>query len=214
MRPAAPLLAISLTIVPSAHAESTQLTAATYADGSSKGIVLFDVDWGRYGRCGGFESAQLRQLAFELLSSGAGAPGSNVTLDLEGSTIPLFDRRGLQNFGAVVTPGKYAMTRIAIRVTKSQSEIGEISLDKSHLLRDGVARAGTFTVNPGEIVYIGNFKVDCAPPMTLWRYYTEGRENFAKHVLEYKREFPFLDVERIQYRLFETTTIGRPYELN
>ena len=38
-------------------------------------------------------------------------------------------------------------------------------------------------------------------------------DGFAKHIQEYKREFPFLDVESVQYRLFDTTTIGRPYEL-
>ena len=68
------------------------------------------------------------------------------------------------------------MTSIAIRVTRPRSEVGEIKLDRSQLVKGTEARAGTFTIGAGEIVYIGNFKIDCKPPMTLWRYYTEGSD--------------------------------------
>ena len=49
--------------------------------------------------------------------------------------------------------------------------------------------------------------------MTLWRYYTEGKANFAEHLSQYRQSFPFLKLDDVQYRLFETKTIGTPYEL-
>jgi len=47
----------------------------------------------------------------------------------------------------------------------------------------------------------------------LWRYYTQGKENFQKHLTQYKAEYPFLDISSVQYRLFETSALGRSYEL-
>ena len=73
--------------------------------------------------------------------------------------------------------------------------------------------SGTFRVGAGEIVYIGNFFLDCYKAPQLWRYYTEGMDNFKTHVAQYKHKYPFIAGEHVVYRLFETDTLGRPYTL-
>jgi hypothetical protein len=64
-----------------------------------------------------------------------------------------------------------------------------------------------------EIVYIGNFYLDCYEIPTIWRYYTETHDGFGRHMAEFKSEFPFLDTSKAVYRLFETTRAGNHYEL-
>jgi hypothetical protein len=208
-----PLL-ILLTFAGVASADTGELTEAAYlAESSSKGVVLLDVDLGRYGKCGGYETAQLRRLSFNRM------PLTDIKLDtpadaeIIGPYLPTAAPRGLRNFAFLLTPGEYAMTRISIRVTQSMSRVGHLELGPDRLAPNGAPQAGSFRVSAGEVVYIGNFKIDCAPPMTIWRYYTEGTANFAEHVSQYRQSFPYLKLGDIQYRLFETKTIGNPYEL-
>ena len=70
-----------------------------------------------------------------------------------------------------------------------------------------------FKVAAGEVVYIGNFKLECSPPLALWRFYTVGKPGFARHLEEYRASYPFAELDKAQYRLFETQTMGRPYVL-
>lgn len=208
---------LSLLLLLQTGVSSAPLTKDNYNSSLStaaKGVVLMDIDWGRYWRCGGHESAQLREIWFDRMPLADRDDDAKPAELLEGSSLPLLDRRGLQNHALIVEPGTYAMTRILIRITKSQLDIGYLDAKRGQLVRDGVAVAGTFRVGPGEVVYIGNFKLECKPPMTLWRYYTAGKEGFARHLLEFGRSFPFADFEGVRYRLFETKTIGTPYELN
>ncbi|WP_396435532.1 hypothetical protein [Limnohabitans sp.] len=208
------LLVSQFIIVGTARANAGELTEAAYrAEGSAKGVVLLDVDLGRYGRCGGNETAQLRRIAFNRM------PVTDIKADLPadaeiiGALLPTAAPRGLRNYAFLLSPGEYAMTRISIRVSQSASQMGHLELGPEQLAPNGLAKAGSFRVSAGEIAYIGNFKVDCAPPMTLWRYYTEGKANFAEHLSQYRQSFPFLKLDDVQYRLFETKTIGTPYEL-
>lgn len=198
-----------------ASADTAELTAAAYiAESSSKGVVLLDADLGRYGKCGGNETAQLRRLTFSrmpLTDIGADSPAD---AEIAGPILPSAAHRGMRNYAFLLAPGEYAMTRIEIRVTQSMSKIENLFLGPEQLVSNGVSKAGSFRVSAGEVVYVGNFKVDCAPPLTLWRYYTEGRKNFAEHISEYQKSFPFLKLDNVHYRLFETRTIGAPYELN
>jgi len=49
--------------------------------------------------------------------------------------------------------------------------------------------------------------------MALRRFHALGKAGFAKHLEEYKASYPFADLDKVQRRLFETRTKGRPYEL-
>lgn len=194
--------------------DSGELSEASYAaEGTTKGVVLFDADIGRYGSCGGYETAQLRRIAFARMPLKDMKGDSDSDAEITGPFIPTAAARGLRNYAFLLSPGEYAMTHISIRVTRSASDVGHIELGPDKLVPEGVPKAGTFRIAAGEVVYIGNFKIDCAPPMTLWRYYTPGKGNFASQVAEYGRSFPFLKLDDVKYRLFETKTIGAPYEL-
>ena len=208
------LLFLQMSPLNLAHANPGELTEALYrAEGAAKGVVLLDVDFGRYGRCGGHETAQLRRIAFNRMPLVDRAVSPPADAEVSGPPLLAAAPRAMRNFALLLSPGEYAMTRISIRVTQSMSEVGHIELGSEQLAPNGVAKAGSFSVSAGEVVYIGNFKIDCAPPMTLWRYYTQGKSGFARHLSEYGQTFPFLRLEDVQYRLFETKTIGTPYEL-
>jgi len=190
------------------------LTRSNYTlQAKTHGVVLLDVDWGRYWSCGGNENAQLMEIGFDrlpLAEVGSDKPPAEL---LEGSMISLFEKKGLQNRALLVEPGEYALTRFSIRVARSVSDVGFQQASRAQLLKDGRPIAGTFRVAAGEVVYIGNFKLECSPPMALWRFYTVGKSGFAKHMQEYKASFPFADLDNVQYRLFDTVTMGLPYEL-
>ena len=208
------LLLAQLAFVDAAVADAGELTEAAYkAERSAKGVVLLDVDLGRYGKCGGNETAQLRRIAFNRLPITDTRADSSVDAEVSGPYLPTAAPRGMRNFAFLLAPGEYAMTRISIRVTQSVAQVGHLELGPEQLVPNGTVKAGSFRVSAGEIAYIGNFKVDCTPPMTLWRYYTEGKTDFADHVSQYRKSFPFLQLDDVQYRLFETKTIGTPYEL-
>lgn len=209
------ILLAQLVMSGAACADAGELSEAAYkTEGQAKGVVLLDVDLGRYGKCGGHETAQLRRIAFNRLPASELAAESAADAEVTGPLLPTAAPRGMRNYAFLLAPGEYAMTRISIRVTQSATQVGNLELGPAQLLPGGVTKAGKFRVAAGEVVYIGNFRVDCSPPMTLWRYYTEGKPNFAVHVAEYQRSFPYLKLDDVQYRLFETTTIGSPYELN
>lgn len=45
-----------------------------------------------------------------------------------------------------------------------------------------------------------------------WRYYTKGKD-FSDHLQAYKSKYPAVPMDKVVYRLFQTTQLGKPYEL-
>ena len=119
------------------------------------------------------------------------------------------------NYALLLEPGEYALSSFDVKVCWSSRpmNIDHFIAKRSDLIEGGYPKAGSFEVLPGEIVYIGNFWLDCYHEPMIWRYYTEGREGFRKHMAEIKQQYPFLDVDNAEYRLFSTTTMGQDYEL-
>jgi len=192
-----------------------EATAKQYAaHKTTHGVVLLDVKWNRYWRCAGFENAQLRGLGFDRLpvQKRANDAPSDVLLAFHSSMLSASKRR-FQPYALLLEPGEYALSGFTIRVARSTSDIGYLSAKRSVLLEEGEAKGGTFSVAAGEAVYIGNFFLDCMlKTPVLWRYYTE-QENWPSHQQEYKAKYPFLDLDTINYRLFDTEEFGRPYQL-
>lgn len=212
--PLCAMLFVQLFLVGTACADAGELTEAGYStEKSVKGVILLDVDLGRYGKCGGNETAQLRRISFNRMPMTEIKADLPADAEITGPSLPSAATRGMRNYAFLLPPGEYAMTRISIRVTQSISRVGHLEMGPEQLVPGGAAKAGSFRVSAGEVTYIGNFKIDCSPPMTLWRYYTEGKANFAEHLLQYRQSFPFLSLDDVQYRLFETKTIGSPYAL-
>jgi len=192
---------------------SNEATAESYsAHRATMGTVLMDARWARQWKCGGYENAQLVSFGFDRMSVNT-APKTGAPDIVIGTGSQLMAKPQFVNIAVLVPPGEYALSSFKIKVAESASKVGYFTADRQHLLRDGRPNAGSFRVAAGETVYIGNFGLDCLQQPILWRYYTQGKDGFQKHLAQYKVEYPFLDIGSVQYRLFETTTLGRSYEL-
>jgi hypothetical protein len=193
-------------------AGTLEATPEAYLAGPSMGVVLLDVNWGRRWSCGGFENAELRRLSFDLvppLKSGDEEP-ADLTLEQPSS---LFATPTFTNYALIVEPGQYVLSGFEMKVARSVSSVLMWVAKRSELIKDGNPQGGSFTVGAGEVVYIGNFWLDCFRSPQPWRYYTETPEGFKKHLAQFKDKYPFLRLDKVNYRLFETTRLGRPYSL-
>lgn len=197
----------------SAAPRAVPLTDEDYLrEGAAKGVVLLSVRWDRKWNCVGFENAQLRLLGFDLLPSARPPHDEEADLLLDDApllaTKPRFDA-----YAFLVEPGQYGLSRLHIKVARSTSEvlIGKVGRDR--LLKDGRPYGGTFTVGPGEVVYIGHFYIGCHREPTLWRYHIEDREGFDRYLREHKDKVPELDISRAKFRLFKSDYFGRDHEL-
>jgi hypothetical protein len=195
-----------------AEAIAEPLTSDSYAQlGNTHGVVLFSVRWDRYWWCGGFEHAQLQKIAFDKLPS---RKRDSERPDILLSDAPVFATKPIfDNYALLLEPGEYGLSEVEIKVARSASDVGSLSLTRSTLLQAGQPQGGGFSVSPGEIVYIGHFYLDCTQEPTLWRYYADGREAYDEYLAEVKRQRPMLDITKARFRLFQTNTFGRSYEL-
>lgn len=189
-----------------------EATPEAYLASSSMGVVLLDVNWGRRWNCGGFENAELRRLSFDRvppLKSGDEAP-ADFALEQPSSLLatPTFS-----NYALIVEPGQYVLSGFEMKVARSVSNVLIWTAKRNELIKNGTPQGGSFTVGAGEVVYIGNFWLDCFGSPQPWRYYTENAEDFKKHVAQYKDKYPFLRLDQVSYRLFDTTRLGRPFSL-
>jgi hypothetical protein len=202
------LLLSSCATTPQAlDSSSPRLTASSYAEHrTTHGVVLVAIRWSRQWSCGGFENAELRSLAFRRLPRrGTPSESTDQTFEAPGA---LAAPRDFVNYAVLLEAGEYALTGFRIKVAKSTVDVDYLTA-WGELMKDG----GSFTVSASETVYIGNFFLDCHVGPTLWRFYTEGRANFQHHLAEFKRQYPYLDVEAATYRLFRTNSFGNAYEL-
>lgn len=194
-------------------AAAVPLTSEAYTEsGKTNGVVLFAVRWDRKWKCAGFENAQLRLIAFDKLPSNHPVEDENADLLVADAplimTKPRFD-----DYAFFVEPGEYALSGLHIKAAASVSDVRLARVGRERLLKDGRPEGGSFTVAPGEIVYIGHFYLDCYVEPTLWRYYLEDRDTYNAYLAEVKKKYPELDFSKAQFRLFKTKYFGRDYEL-
>lgn len=171
------------------------------------GVVLVAATGQRTWNCGEFENAELRSIGFDLVPS---QKPDNAAPDLVINT----SEQGFMNYAYLLEPGTYAVSFINIKVARSMKDVGYVTASRSNLIHKAEeAKGGTFSVRAGEVVYIGHFGLDCAYGPTLWRYYSEDRESFEGLVRDYGSYFPYLSLENVSYRLFDTKEFGREYTL-
>lgn len=193
--------------------KTEQITKESYLQNKGNvGVVLMDVNWGRWWGCGSHENAQLISLAFDKL------PVKSTNNEIQPSLVILSPSRIMVdpvfiNYAYSLEPGEYAISAFSIKVADSTTKVGFLTARRNNLYRDGQPIGGTFTVKPNETVFIGNFYLDCAHGPTLWRYYSDGKEAFQEQIQEYKNAFPFLDLSDVKFRLFKTKEFGIDYEL-
>lgn len=192
---------------------AVEATQRGYADkGGAKGLVVLSVNWGRKWGCGGFQNASLRELSFDRLPTARQKDDEMGDLVLE-PPLRLASRPDITDYVFLVEPGEYALSFCSIKVGRSESDVGYLRCGRSQLISDGRALGGSFTVKAGESVYIGEFFLECTGRPTLWRYYEENRDSFRSKMAAVRRRYPFLEVDKVQFRLFSTKIFGRPYDL-
>jgi len=185
----------------------TALTQSTFK--ANRGVVLLQVNWGRKWPCGKFENAQIEALTFTQWPPAASTP---VVLSLETPSRLMVDNSFVP-YALVVAPGQYALSGYDVKAAHSKTDVGHFHATTADLIKDGKPLGGTFSVSPGEIVYIGHFGLDCKFNPIPWRYYVEGRDEFERYVSGFRKKFPFAKDTPVQYRLFSTKMLGEEYGL-
>jgi hypothetical protein len=174
---------------------------------ASKGVVIVGVNWGRKWSCGGFENAQLTSIGFDNLAKLSSENTLPPTLVMNTPSMIYVDNREFINYAFLVDPGVYAISNIQIKAAKSIKEIGFINTIKNQLIENNNPKGGTFTVSPNEVVYIGNFWLDCYYQPMLWRYY-----QMSTVFDEFAKEYPFLPLKNVKYDLFKTDVYGNGFD--
>jgi hypothetical protein len=177
---------------------------------SAKGVVILQVNWGRYWRCGRYQNAQLQRLAFRRLSENASATDKDWELS-PAST--LLVQPSFEPYVVLLDPGEYALSGYLFKVASSISDVRKTEGDPSKLIVDGKPVGGSFNVAAGEVVYIGHFGIDCHGEPTPWRFYLDGRQEFDRYVDGFYQRYPFAKDSAVTYRLFQTEHFGQPYAL-
>lgn len=188
-----------------------EVTAESYGNDKTKGLVVLSAIWGRTWKCAQFENGQLRSFGFDRLPSQTMADDAVPQILLEGS--PLYAERQPVNYVMVLDPGEYGLATFTIKVASSVTDVKILGVGRARLFEGRKPIGGTFQVNAGELVYIGHFGLDCYKEPTIWRYYPEGRDGFDSYKKVIKNQYPFLDADNMQFRLFETSVLGRNYVL-
>ena len=178
-----------------AFAGEDKLTERNYGKSKNeKAVLLYGVNWGRQWGCAGFNNAQLQNLTFSRINS---------NLDREeivlNNSAKLFSENSSESYAIIVNPGEYRLTGYDIKIARSSKEV-------SHIKGEG---EGTFEVKAGEIVYIGDFGLDCVGDKPLlWRYYIKT-EDFERYIVQFKKKYRFVGDKPVIYRLFQTNMFGQ-----
>ena len=199
-------------MVTSLRADAAEVSPRAYEKHRGEmAVVLLDVNWGRYWNCAGYENAQLISLRFENTARAPGDHSKFTQIKLASPSRPSASPQ-FESYGFLVEPGTYALTEWSVKAAKSVSDVGYLRAGRDELVENDIYLGGTIDVEAGEVVYIGNFYLDCYYSPIPWRYYTEGINAFERHAGEYKARFRFLDNATIKYRLLETDNYGTPYD--
>lgn len=192
---------------------SNEATETSYNQNKDKlGVVLLDARWGRQWKCGRYENAQLVSFSFDKfpLTKKSDELQSDITV---ATTSILNVSPKFQSYALLVPPGEYGLSNFTIKVASSSTEVAYWVAKRSELIKDRKPLGGKFRVSPGEVIYIGNFALDCFGAPQLWRYYADGQEGFNQQLADYSKKYPFLDLSKVEFRLFETEKLGRSYHL-
>ena len=200
---------MTLLILPSVvfSAEPVDLSQNNYK--TDLGVLIIPINWGRAWDCGQFENAQLQALGF----TKSPISGPEVTsLELE-TPSKLFVNNEFLPYAFVVQPGEYILSSFDVKVARSKTDIAHIKGSMDNLIKEGKPLGGSFTINSGEIVYVGHFGLDCGAEPFLWRYYIDGRKEFERYIEGFRQKYPFLKKVPVHFRLFSTKMFGNPFSL-
>lgn len=189
-----------------------ELNETRYLDaGDRMGVIVLAVNWGRQWRCAGHDSAQLEKLVFTRFVEG------RLLDEQAGLVLKIPRNREVEDeyitLAVLVDPGTYALSEFKVRTARSIGDVGYWAATSDELVRDGKAVAGTFTIGRGEIIYIGHFSLDCNKEVLPRRYHLQDRQEFEKYVMGLHSVYPFIGDAPVEFRLFETRRLGKPFYL-
>lgn len=185
-----------------------KLTRESYKKSKNeKAVIIYGVNWGRQWGCARFENAQLQNLTFSRIDSASGNfGGEDIVLN---TPAKLFAKNASESYTIIVTPGEYALTGFDIKIAISSSDVRHIKAKNKDLFENGKPAGGTFEAKAGEVVYIGDFGLDCAGDKPIpWRYYIK-KEDFESYVAGFKEKYKFIGDKQVIYRLFQTNKFGQ-----
>ena len=194
--------------VPSFAAAPVDLTEENFKP--DVGAIIIQLNWGRTWKCGMYENAQLEGLTFTRMPID---DPKAISLDVE-TPSKLFVDNKFVPYVFVVQPGEYVLTGFDVKIARSVKDVAHITGAQYSLMKDGKPVGGSFVVNPGEIVYVGHFGLDCGAEPFLWRYYINGRADFERYVAGFRQKYPFMKDVPVNFRLFSTQMFGGPYTLS
>jgi hypothetical protein len=201
------LLALSI----NGHAQ-VPLSEESFHDlNATKGLVILQVNWGRYWKCGQYEDAQLQKLAFRRLGTEAAATPDKDWVLAPVST--LLTKPNFEPYLVYLDPGRYALSSFRFKVAASVTDVRVAEPGPSDLIVGDNPIGGSFTVAAGETVYIGHFGVDCGGEPAPWRFYIDGAKDFARYVDGFHKKYPFTKDTPVIFRLFQTDKFGQAYDL-
>lgn len=186
-----------------------KLTQEAYEKGKNeKAVILYGVNWGRQWGCAGFDNAQLRKITFSRIDSFSDSFSQE---DIEINVpVKLFTENVSESYAIVASPGKYVLTEFDIKIARFSNNVTHLKATKEDLFQNGQLVDGTFNVGAGEIIYIGDFGLDCiSNNPILWRYYIQEGD-FQSYVDGFKKKYKFIGDKKVIYRLFETNKFGQP----
>lgn len=201
------LLTIFILLASEAFAGYEKLAKSNYEKTKTeKAVVLYGVNWGRRWGCAGFENVQLQKLTFSRIDSDSKSiDGEDIVLN---NSAKLLSQNVSNAYAIIINPGEYALTGFDVKIAKSVTEIGHLKAESKDLFANGKPVGGTFKVNAGEVVYIGEFGLDCAYEPIPWRYYIQ-KEDFQSYVDGFKEKYKFIGDKQVIYRLFQTNKFGQ-----
>ena len=202
----------SLGVAPPSHAQRLSVAMPLQMVGENEyqrlkttvGVVLLSVNWNAKVKCSGFESARPQGLVFDQVPNARGD-------EERGDLVIDVPRAGTADYAFLAPPGAYALSGFDIHVAKSARDSGGFRAPRSRLLKDGFAEDGGFDVRAGEIVYIGEFSVECRKQPIPWRSYPDGPAEFQEYLGRVKTLFPALQTRKAQFRPMATRQFGAPY---
>jgi len=205
-------VSLLVTIVPGTTAYAyEELTNKNAHRLDTDGLILLEVNWGRQWGCAGLDNAQLQKMTFVRMA-GPADPGRDSRIKLKTPSRLFVDNR-YQTYALLVEPGVYALSGFDIKVAHSTSKVGHLVADSDDLFAGETPTGGTFSVAQGEVVYIGNFSLDCSQEAVPWRYYIEEQEEFDRYVAWIREKYPSLGEHPVKFRLFSTERFGNNYSL-
>jgi hypothetical protein len=188
--------------------ESIEVTEDSYAQqGKDKALVLFEASWERIWGCAWTDNSTLYFFGFDkfpIQEAGDDAP-FDITI---GKSPSISNDPRFHNYAMLVEPGEYGLVTYSIMISK-QNSVSRWGMSRSHFKKLNQVHGGTFKAEAGETVYIGNFFLDCYKEPMIWRYYIR-KPNFNAHIEEFKKKYPFLKLDNVIFRLFDTKFFGRP----